>query len=40
MYDLPSRSDVAQCVIDRTVVLDASTPTLVTADDRATRRTA
>ena len=32
MYDLPSRSDVAQCVIDRTVVLDRVTPTLITAE--------
>ena len=30
MYDLPSRSDVARCVIDRSVVLEHMTPTLVT----------
>jgi len=29
MYDLPSRSDVGRCVIDRTVVLDKVNPTLV-----------
>jgi len=30
MYDLPSRSDVARCVIDRSVVLERVTPTLIT----------
>ena len=39
MYDLPSRSDIAQCVIDRTVVLERVTPTLVTTET-GTRRTA
>jgi ATP-dependent Clp protease ATP-binding subunit ClpX len=29
MYELPSRSDVGQCVIDRRVVLDRVNPTLV-----------
>ena len=29
MYELPSRSDVGQCVIDRSVVLDRVNPTLV-----------
>ena len=29
MYDLPSRSDVGKCVIDRSVVLDRVNPTLV-----------
>ena len=29
MYDLPSRTDVAKCVIDREVVLDKVNPTLV-----------
>ena len=29
MYDLPSRSDVGKCVIDRAVVLDRVAPTLV-----------
>ncbi len=30
MYDLPSRSDVARCVIDRSVVLEHMNPTLIT----------
>ncbi len=29
MYDLPSRTDVGRCVIDRSVVLDRVSPTLV-----------
>jgi ATP-dependent Clp protease ATP-binding subunit ClpX len=29
MYDLPSRNDVGQCVIDRSVVLERVAPTLV-----------
>ncbi len=29
MYDLPSRSDIGKCVIDRSVVLDKVAPTLV-----------
>jgi len=29
MYDLPSRSDISRCVIDRAVVLDRVHPTLV-----------
>jgi ATP-dependent Clp protease ATP-binding subunit ClpX len=29
MYDLPSRSDVGKCVVDRAVVLDRVHPTLV-----------
>ena len=29
MYDLPSRTDIGQCVIDRSVVLERVTPTLV-----------
>jgi ATP-dependent Clp protease ATP-binding subunit ClpX len=29
MYDLPSRSDVGKCVVDRAVVLDRVNPTLV-----------
>jgi ATP-dependent Clp protease ATP-binding subunit ClpX len=37
MYDLPSRSDVARCVIDRAVVLEHMTPTLITTTpDRRT----
>jgi ATP-dependent Clp protease ATP-binding subunit ClpX len=38
MYDLPSRTDVARCVIDRSVVLDRMTPTLIT--NTADRRSA
>jgi ATP-dependent Clp protease ATP-binding subunit ClpX len=33
MYELPSRSDVGQCVIDRSVVLDRVNPTLVPRSD-------
>jgi ATP-dependent Clp protease ATP-binding subunit ClpX len=33
MYDLPSRTDVEKCVIDRTVVLDKVNPTLVPKDE-------
>ena len=29
MYDLPSRTDVGKCVVDRAVVLDRVNPTLV-----------
>jgi ATP-dependent Clp protease ATP-binding subunit ClpX len=29
MYDLPSRTDVGKCVVDRAVVLDRVYPTLV-----------
>ncbi|HET6793761.1 MAG TPA: ATP-dependent Clp protease ATP-binding subunit ClpX [Acidimicrobiales bacterium] len=29
MYDLPSRSDIGKCVVDRSVVLDRVNPTLV-----------
>jgi len=29
MYELPSRTDVGKCVIDRAVVLDKVNPTLV-----------
>jgi ATP-dependent Clp protease ATP-binding subunit ClpX len=32
MYELPSRADVARCVIDRSVVLDHITPTLITVE--------
>ena len=31
MYDLPSRTDVGRCVIDRAVVLDRVSPTLIPA---------
>src|SRR6202034_770022 len=40
MYDLPSRSDVSRCVVDRAVVLDRVAPTLVplgAAPAKATR---
>jgi ATP-dependent Clp protease ATP-binding subunit ClpX len=42
MYDLPSRSDIARCVIDRTVVMERVTPTLVTNNEppEETRRSA
>ncbi len=33
MYDLPSRSDIGKCVIDRSVVLDKVNPTLVPRSD-------
>ncbi|MGH3849385.1 MAG: AAA family ATPase, partial [Pseudonocardiaceae bacterium] len=33
MYDLPSRSDIGQCVIDRSVVLQRVNPTLVPRTD-------
>jgi ATP-dependent Clp protease ATP-binding subunit ClpX len=29
MYDLPSRTDIGRCVIDRSVVLEKVNPTLV-----------
>jgi ATP-dependent Clp protease ATP-binding subunit ClpX len=29
MYDLPSRTDIGRCLIDRSVVLDRVNPTLV-----------
>src|SRR3977135_828836 len=38
MYDLPSRTDIARCVIDRSVVLDRVTPTLVSAGQTPTPR--
>jgi ATP-dependent Clp protease ATP-binding subunit ClpX len=33
MYDLPSRTDVVRCVVDKDVVLRRVTPTLVTEDE-------
>ena len=33
MYDLPSRTDVQKCVIDRKVVLEKVNPTLVPRDE-------
>jgi ATP-dependent Clp protease ATP-binding subunit ClpX len=38
MYDLPSRSDVVRCVVDKGVVMEKMHPTLVTVD--SDRRTA
>jgi ATP-dependent Clp protease ATP-binding subunit ClpX len=35
MYDLPSRSDIGKCVIDRSVVLERVNPTLVPRTDAA-----
>jgi ATP-dependent Clp protease ATP-binding subunit ClpX len=44
MYDLPSRTDIGRCVIDRAVVLDRVHPTLVPQGEPAktvrTRRAA
>ncbi len=40
MYDLPSRSDVAQCVIDGNVVLERVTPTLISGEPGSERRSA
>ena len=33
MYDLPSRTDVVRCVVDKEVVLRKVTPTLITEDE-------
>ncbi len=38
MYDLPSRTDVVRCVVDRSVVIEKMHPTLVTVE--SDRRTA
>ena len=40
MYDLPSRTDVTQCVVDRSVVLDRVEPDASSPTDEAGRRTA
>ena len=40
MYDLPSRSDVGKCVVDRAVVLDRVAPTLVPVGGYRPRRLA
>ncbi len=40
MYDLPSRTDVGKCVVDRSVVLDRVAPTLVPLGARRSRRPA
>ena len=37
MYDLPSRTDIGKCVIDRSVVLDKVNPTLVPRSGKETR---
>jgi ATP-dependent Clp protease ATP-binding subunit ClpX len=33
MYDLPSRTDVARCVVDRSVVLEHMSPTIITVGE-------
>ena len=33
MYELPSRTDVTKCVVDRDVVLRKVAPTLVSEDE-------
>jgi ATP-dependent Clp protease ATP-binding subunit ClpX len=38
MYDLPSRTDVGKCLIDRAVVLDRVSPTLVPLEKKKTTR--
>ena len=38
MYDLPSRTDIGKCVIDRSVVLDRVNPTLVPRTDGAEKQ--
>ncbi|MDQ4133870.1 MAG: ATP-dependent Clp protease ATP-binding subunit ClpX [Actinomycetota bacterium] len=40
MYDLPSRSDISKCVIDRSVVLQKVNPTLVPRQDQPEGRPA
>ncbi|MBO0731367.1 MAG: ATP-dependent Clp protease ATP-binding subunit ClpX, partial [Acidimicrobiaceae bacterium] len=35
MYDLPSRSDVGQCLVDRSVVLERVAPTLLPRAEQA-----
>jgi ATP-dependent Clp protease ATP-binding subunit ClpX len=37
MYDLPSRSDIGKCVVDRAVVLDRVNPTLVPVGERPSK---
>jgi ATP-dependent Clp protease ATP-binding subunit ClpX len=37
MYDLPSRTDIARCVVDRAVVMDRVHPTLITTDESERR---
>jgi ATP-dependent Clp protease ATP-binding subunit ClpX len=33
MYELPSRTDIVRCVVDRDVVMNGMRPTLVTEDE-------
>jgi ATP-dependent Clp protease ATP-binding subunit ClpX len=40
MYELPSRSDVNKCVVDRDVVMSKVPPTLIREDDEEGRRSA
>jgi len=37
MYDLPSRTDVARCVVDRSVVLEHMAPTIITVGEPGRR---
>ncbi len=37
MYELPSRTDVARCVVDRSVVLEHMTPTIITVGEPGRR---
>jgi ATP-dependent Clp protease ATP-binding subunit ClpX len=37
MYDLPSRSDIGKCMIDRSVVLERVAPTLVPRTEGVSR---
>ena len=39
MYDLPSRTDIGKCVIDRSVVLDRVNPTLVPRTEAVEKET-
>ncbi|MHB1956094.1 MAG: ATP-dependent Clp protease ATP-binding subunit ClpX, partial [Sulfobacillus sp.] len=39
MYDMPSRNDIAKCVVTREVVENREAPLLVTTQDRAKTRT-
>ncbi len=39
MYDLPSRSDIGQCLVDRSVVLERVNPTLVPRSVESTKDT-
>ena len=34
MYELPSRADVVQCIVDADTVRQRTTPTLVTEEER------